>query len=63
MKTQILSTLLLLFLCGCAPKISEHFEQNRYVRNYSLHIVNADLQLYFKSPADITYTTDKKELQ
>lgn len=63
MKNQILCTLLLLILCGCAPKISEHFEQNRYVKNYSLHIVNTDLQLYFKSPADITYTTDKKELQ
>lgn len=53
----------LILLCGCSPKISEHFEQNKYIRNFSIHIVNDSLQLYFKSPADITYTTDKKELK
>jgi len=60
-KLTLISIVLL--ICGCSPKISEHFEQNNYIRNYSIHIVNDSLQLYFKSPADITYTTDKKELK
>lgn len=54
---------IILFFFGCSPKISRHFEQNKYVRNYNIHIVNDSLQLYFKSPGDITYTTDKKELK
>lgn len=54
---------IILLLIGCSPKISEHFEQNKYIGNYSIHIVNDSLQLYFKSPADITYTTNKKELK
>lgn len=62
MKKLTLITIIILFF-GCSPKISEHFEQNKYIRNYSIHIVNDSLQLYFKSPADITYTTDKKELK
>ncbi|KAB1070356.1 hypothetical protein F6U93_02040 [Tamlana haliotis] len=62
MKNLTFLTILLISL-GCSPKISEHFEQNRYVRNYSIHIINDSLQLYFKSPADITYTTNKKELK
>lgn len=60
-KLLVVSTLLILL--GCSPKISEYFEQNRYVRNYSIHIINDSLQLYFKTPADITYTTNKKELK
>lgn len=55
--------LILLLLYGCSPKISKHFEQNKYIRNYSIHLINDTLQIYFKSPADITYTTDKKELK
>lgn len=62
MKKLTLITIIILFF-GCSPKISKHFEQNKYIRNYSIHIVNDSLQLYFKSPADITYTTDKKELK
>ncbi|MCA0131707.1 hypothetical protein [Winogradskyella alexanderae] len=60
-KHTIISIILL--VCGCSPKISEYFEENKYIRNYSIHIVNDSLQLYFKSPADITYTADKKELK
>lgn len=62
MKKLTLIAIILAF-CGCSPKISEHFDQNKYIRNYNIHIVNDSLQLYFKSPADITYTTDKKELK
>jgi hypothetical protein len=60
-KLSIIS--IFLILLGCSPKISEHFEQNRYIRNFNIHIINDSLQLYFKTPADITYTTDKKELK
>lgn len=52
-----------LVFCGCSPKISEHFEQNKYIRNFNIHLVNDSLQLYFKSPADITYTTERKALK
>ena len=62
MKKLTLISIILLFY-GCSPKISEHFEGNNYIRNFSIHIVNDSLQLYFKSPADITYTADKKELK
>ena len=62
MKKLTLISIVLLFY-GCSPKISEHFEQNNYIRNFSVHIVNDSLQLYFKTPADITYTTEKKELK
>lgn len=61
---KILSVIsVLAILLGCSSKISEHFEQNRYVRNYNIHIINDSLQLYFKTPADITYATNKKELK
>ncbi len=52
-----------MILLGCSPKISEYFEQNKYIKNYSIHVINDSLQLYFKTPADITYTTNKKELK
>ena len=52
-----------LVFCGCSPKISEHFEQNKYIKNFNVHVVNDSLQLYFKSPADLTYTTDRKILK
>ncbi|MFD0836553.1 hypothetical protein ACFQ0I_12310 [Mariniflexile aquimaris] len=58
----ILVSFIILFF-GCTPKISEHFEHNNYIKNYSIHIVNDSLELYFKSPADIIYTTDKNELK
>lgn len=58
-----LALILITLLLGCSQKISECFEHNRYIRNYNIHIVNDSLQLYFKSPADITYVTDKSELK
>lgn len=60
-KISVISSLL--FLTGCSPKISEQFEHNRYVRDYNIHVINDSLQLYFKTPADITYTTNRRELK
>lgn len=53
----------ILFFWGCSPKISKYFEHNKYIRNYNIHIVNDSLQLYFKTPGDITYITDKVDLK
>jgi len=58
-----LKFLMILLFIGCSPKISRHFEQNRYIKNYNIHIVNDSLHMYMKSPADIVYTTDRKELK
>ncbi|MDP2089037.1 MAG: hypothetical protein Q8J84_06505 [Flavobacteriaceae bacterium] len=55
--------IVLLAVIGCSPKISEHFEQNRYIRNYNIHIINDSLEIYFKSPGDIEYITDKRQLK
>lgn len=52
-----------LVLLGCSPKISQHVEQNRYIRNYNIHIINDALQLYLKTPAVIIYVTDKQKLK
>ena len=60
-KLGILITIVLFY--GCTPKISNYFEHNKYIRNYNIHIVNDSLKLYFKTPGDITYTTDKIELK
>ena len=60
-KLTLISIIFLSY--GCSPKKTEHFDQNRYVRNFNIHIINDSLQLYFKTPADITYTTNKKELK
>ncbi len=62
MKKLTLFSILLL-LIGCSPKISNNFEQNKYIKNYNIHIINDSLQLYFKTPGDIIYTTDKNELK
>ena len=62
MKKRIFIATILLFY-GCAPKISNYFEYNKYIKNYNIHIVNDSLQLYFKTPGDITYSTDKNELK
>ena len=51
-----------LFFLGCSSKISHHFEHNKYIKNFNVHILNDSLQLYFKTPADIRYVTHKKEL-
>lgn len=60
-KISIIS--LFFILHSCSSKINEHFEQNRYIRNYNIHIMNDSLQLYLKTPSDITYSTNKKELK
>lgn len=57
------NVLLLFFAIGCAPKISSHFEETKFVQNYSTHIINEPLQLYFKSPGDIEYVTQKQKLK
>ena len=62
MNKFILISIILLFY-GCSPKISEHFESNKYVRKYNIHLVNESLQLYFKTPADITYTKNRDKLK
>lgn len=63
MKKLLFLLISILFFFGCSSKISNHFHENNYIRNFSIHITNDSLQLYFKSPADITYTTDKSELK
>jgi len=60
-KIIALSILALLF--ACSPTINKHFDNNKYIRNQNIHLVNDSLQLYFKTPADITHITDKKELK
>lgn len=60
-KVALIGILLTLF--GCTTKISKYFPYNYYVRDFNIHIINDSLQLYLKSPVDITYTTDKKELR
>ncbi|MCK0178117.1 hypothetical protein MWU50_02330 [Flavobacteriaceae bacterium S0862] len=60
-KFTLISIILLFY--GCSPKISEHFESNKYVRKYNIHLVNESLQLYFKTPADITYTKNRDKLK
>ena len=55
--------LFLIVLYGCSTNINKFFDQNKYVNNYTIHIINDSLQLYFKTPSDITYVTNKKELQ
>lgn len=51
------------FFLSCTPSVSPYFEQNRYIRNYNIHVVNDSLELYFNTPADIVYATDVKELK
>jgi hypothetical protein len=58
-----LTIILLLILTGCSPKISEHFEENRYINNYSAFIVNDSLQTYFKTAGDFDFVTNRKELK
>src|SRR5688572_6944583 len=57
------NVLLLFFVLGCAPKISSHFEETKFIQKYSTHIINEPLQLYFKSPGDIEYVTETKKLR
>jgi hypothetical protein len=61
--TRLLLLTLLALSFGCSPKISAHFQQNTYVQNYNIQILNPSLEFAIETPADITYTTDKKELR
>ena len=53
--------ILLLILTGCSPKISEHFEQNRYISGS--FVINDSLQTYFKTPGDFDFVTNRKALK
>jgi len=53
--------IILLILTGCSPKISEHFEQNRYI--HDLFIINDSLKTYFKTPGDFDFVTNRKTLK
>ena len=63
MKKLLVIPILILLISGCSSKISKHFNETKYIRNINVHIVNDSLRLYIKSPADITYTTDRKALK
>jgi hypothetical protein len=52
----------MVLLLACSQRVHKEFLANRYVENYTLHIVNDFLQLYLKTPADIKPITDKKQL-
>lgn len=58
-----LKFIILLLIVGCSPKISEHFEQNRYVSNYNTHIINDSLKTYFKTSGDFDFVTNRKTLK
>lgn len=52
-----------LLVLGCSPNIHKKFSENRYVYDYGIHIINDPLQLYFKTPADIEYVSDRRRLK
>ncbi|MGA9590850.1 MAG: hypothetical protein WBV11_13555 [Salegentibacter sp.] len=60
---RIITIIAVLFVFGCTPKIHKNFQNNRYVLDYSVHIINDPLQLYFKTPADIEYVSDRRQLK
>ena len=62
-KMKNLTLVIFIILTGCSPKIHQHFEQTKYIQDFNIHIVNDSLQFYLKSPIDIRYTTDRKELK
>lgn len=50
-------------IVACSPKIHESFESNSYSISYNTQVFNTNLELSFNSPADIIYTSDRKELK
>ncbi|MEM7160894.1 MAG: hypothetical protein AAF487_00505 [Bacteroidota bacterium] len=52
----------LICILSCSPKIHQHFQANRLVKDFNIHVINDSLQLYFQSPADIDYVEDQKIL-
>ena len=61
-KPFILLCLLILF-SQCSPKISRHFENTHYVESSYIHIVNDELDFHLKTPADLRFVRNKKELR
>ena len=55
--------IILFILTGCSPKISEHFEQNRYINNYNSFIINDSLKTYLKTAGDFDFISDRKTLK
>jgi hypothetical protein len=49
--------LLVLAMDGCTVSVHPHFNGNRYVENYNIHVINDSLRLYLKSAADFDYVT------
>lgn len=60
---KIVTITSLLLLVACSPAIHHNFSDNRYISDYGIHIINDSLRLYFKTPGDIDYTTDKRQLR
>jgi hypothetical protein len=58
-----LRIIILLIITGCSPKISEHFEQNRYINNYSAFIINDSLKTYLKTAGDFDFVTNRRTLK
>jgi hypothetical protein len=63
LKKIFYALILIVSFSGCSPKISQNFQNNRYINNYSLHIINDSLGIYFKTPADIDFVRSRKELK
>jgi hypothetical protein len=63
MKKLIIISSVIFFLIGCAKNIHDNFSSNRYSSEFNTHVFNDSLELYFKSPADIKFVTENKELK
>ena len=63
MKKLFIISLIIFIQISCSKKIHENYSSNRYTSKFNTHIFNDSLELYFKSPADIEYTTNKKKLK
>ena len=63
MKRLFIISSVILFFIGCTKNIHENFNSNRYASKFNTHIFNDSLELYFKSPADISYITEKEDLK
>ena len=63
MKRIFIISSVILFIIGCSKNIHENFSSNRYAHKFNTHIFNDSLELYFKSPGDISYITEKEALK
>ena len=55
--------ILAVVLSGCSPQISKHFKSTTVEGGYNTTVRNANLDLSFETPSDITFTTSKKVLR